>query len=221
MAVEAEEVLTAQNLGRVGARALEYQRYVFRRTYGAYYLIWAAAIALLASNLGALFGLRGESGGGVNAAASLAILALAVAATTRIFGEALRALRLRQALGNKGKGGHAPYTVAGVAAIIAIESAVGILAPANSQALLYALLLPVPFAIYYLLGLAFPDGRPIEGLLALAVYGSAAALSLALSLLATDSWVVGWAWGATVVVWCLAAFYALFRAPDELEALRA
>jgi hypothetical protein len=221
MAVEAEEVLTAQDLGRVGARALEYQRYVFRRTYGVYYLIWAAVIALVGSNLGALIGLKGELGGGVNSAVSVAILALAFVATARIFGGAMRALRLFRALGNERNGSYAPYFVAWVAAIIAIASAVGILAPANSQAILYALLLPVPFVVYYMLGMAFPDGKPIEGLVALAAYGSAAALSLALSLLAVDSWVVGWAWGATVVVWSLAAFYALFRAPDELEALRA
>jgi len=218
--VETEEVLTAQDFGRAGARALEYQRYVFRRTYGVYYLIWAAAIALLVSNLGAFFGLSGVLGGGANAAVSLAILALAVAETARIFGGALRALRLRRALGSERKGGYAPYFVAWVAAIVVIAAAVGVLAPANSQAILYALLLPVPFVIYYMLGMAFPDGRPTEGLLALAAYGSAAALSLALSLLSIDSWVAGWAWGATVVVWSLAAFYALFRAPRELEGLR-
>jgi len=220
MAVEADEALTIQDLGRVGARALEYQRYIFRRTYGAYYLIWAAAIALLVSNLGALVGLRGELGGGVEAVASLAILALAVAASARIFGGAMRALRLRRALGSERKGSYAPYFVVWVAAIVVIAAAAGVLAPANSQAVLYALLLPVPFVIYYMLGMAFPDGRPIEGLLALAAYGSAAALSLALSLLSIDSWVAGWAWGATVVVWSLAAFYALFRAPRELEGLR-
>jgi hypothetical protein len=220
MAVETEEALTAQDLGKVGARALEYQRYVFRRTYGVYYLIWAAAIALLVSNIGGLVGLRGDLGGGANAAVSLAILALAVAATTRIFGQAMRALRLSRALGTEGKGSRAPYFVAWVAAIVVIEVAVGILAPANSEAVLYGLLLPVPFVIYYMLGMAFPDGRPTEGLLALAAYGSAAALSLALSLLAIDPSVIAWAWGATVLVWSLAAFYALFRAPDELEALR-
>jgi len=209
-----------QDLGRVGERALEYQRYIFRRAYGVYYLIWAAVIALVGSNLGALVGLKGGLGGGVISAVSLAILALAVVATARIFREAMRALRLFRALGNERNGSYAPYFVAWLAAIIAIASAVGILAPENSQAILYALLLPVPFVIYYMLGMAFPDGRPIEGLLALTAYGSAAALSLALSLLAIDSWVVGWAWGATVVVWSLAAFYALFRAPDELEALR-
>jgi hypothetical protein len=153
----------------------------------------------------------------VSSAVSLAILALAFVATARIFREAMRALRLFRALGNERNGSYAPYFVAWLAAIIAIASAVGILAPANSQAVLYALLLPVPFVIYYMLGMAFPDRKPIEGLLALAAYGSAAALSLALSLLAIDSWVVGWAWGATVVVWCLAAFYALFRAPTSLR----
>jgi hypothetical protein len=70
-----------------------------------------------------------------------------------------------------------------------------------------------------MLGLTFPDRRPTEGLVALAAYGAAAAVSLALSLLGADSWVVVWVWAATAVVWFLAAFYALFRAPEELEAL--
>ena len=220
--METEEVLTAQDLGRVGARALEYQRYVFRRTYGVYYLIWAAAIALLVSpNLGEIIGLRGALGEGFDAAAGLVLVVLANVATVRIFSGAQRQLRLRRALGSGGEGSYARYFVAWFVATLAVASVVDVLVPANSQAVLYALLLPVPFVLYIMLGMAFPNGRPIEGLLALAAYGSATALSLALSLLAVDSWVVGWAWATTVVIWSLAAFYALFRAPDELEALRA
>jgi len=78
----------------------------------------------------------------------------------------------------------------------------------------------VPVLLYYMLGVAFPDGRPFEGLIALAVYGAATALNLALSILGTGAEVAGWLWVVTAIVWFLAAFYGLLRAPDELEALR-
>ena len=42
-----EQVITGKEIGRAAQRALEYQRYLFRRAYGVYYFIWALAILLL------------------------------------------------------------------------------------------------------------------------------------------------------------------------------
>ena len=92
--------------------------------------------------------------------------------------------------------------------------------PAYSQAILFAALLPIPFVIFYLLGLAFPGKRPAEGLLAVSAYGVSAALSLVLSLLGIYQSVITVVWVLTVSVWLFAAVFALLRAPHELEALR-
>jgi hypothetical protein len=215
-----KETLTIQEIGKVAERALEYQRYIFRRTYGVYYLVWAAAIALLGSpNVGAVFGLSAELGAGMESAVSLVVVAAAVGTTALIFRNALRTIGLRRALGTR-RGSYAPYFFGWIAGMYTVIFAADLLVPAYSFVVVYALLLPVPFVIYFMLGMAFPQGRPVEGLIAVVTYGIAAVINLAVSLIGIDSWVMGWVWAATAVVWLLAAFYALFRAPDELEALR-
>jgi hypothetical protein len=218
--METEGALTIQEIGKAAERALQYQRYVFRRTYGIYFLVWATAMVLLwSTNLSAAIGLTGDLAGGVELAVSLMVLAAAFGATALIFRDALRTLGLRRALGER-RGSYARYFFAWIIGIYAVIFAADLLVPAYSYATVYALLLPVPFVVYFMLGMAFPGGRPAESLVALTTYGAAAAISLALSLLGLDSWAVGWVWAATAVIWFLAAFYALFRAPDELEALR-
>jgi hypothetical protein len=214
------ETLTMQQLEKVAERALEYQRYIFRRTYGVYYLIWGAAMVLLLStNLSTVIGLTGDLASGVEAVVSLAVIAPAFFATALIFRSALRTLGLRRALSRE-RGDYTRYFAAWIVAMYVVIAAADLLVPAYSYAIFYALLLPVPVLLYFMLGLAFPDGRPTEGLIALTTYGAAAAISLILSLLGVDSWVLGWLWAGTAAVWFLAAFYALFRAPEELEALR-
>jgi hypothetical protein len=212
--------LTIQEIGKAAERALEYQRYIFRRTYGIYYLVWAAAMVLLeTTNLSAAIGLKGNLGVGVELAVSVIVLAAAVSATALIFRDARRTLGLRKALGRR-RGSYARYFVGWIVGIYVVIAVADLLVPAYSYAIVYALLLPVPFVIYFMLGIGFPGGRPAEGLVALTAFGVAADINLALSLSGIDSWVVGWVWAATAVVWFLAAFYALFRAPEELEALR-
>jgi hypothetical protein len=214
------ESLTIQEIGKAAERALEYQRYIFRRTYGIYYLVWAAAMTLLeVTSLGTAIGLTGNLAAGVELAVSLIVLAAAVAATALIFRDARRTIGLRRALGRR-RGSYARYFVGWVVGMYVVIAAADLIVPAYSYAIAYALLLPVPFVLYFMLGIGFPDGRPTEGLVALTTFGAAAVVDLALSLSGIDSWVVGWVWAATAVVWFLAAFYALFRAPEELEALR-
>jgi hypothetical protein len=214
------ETLTMQQLKKVAERALEYQRYIFRRTYGVYYLVWGAAMVLLLSmNLSAAIGLTGDLASGAEVALSLVVIAAAFIATALIFRGALRTLGLSRALSREG-GGYAHHFAAWIVGMYVVIAAADLLAPAYSYAIFDALLLPVPFVVYFMLGLAFPDGRPTEGLIALTTYGAAATVNLTLSLLGADSWIQGWVWVATAGVWFLAAFYALFRAPEELEALR-
>ena|ERR1700722_1733781 len=217
-----EQVITGKEIGRAAQRALEYQRYLFRRAYGVYYFIWALAILLLTlpAPLSTFLGLTGILAPAVTIAADAVILLGAAFATARIFSNVLRSLELRHVL-EPGRGRRRPFYFAGwLGLTYVIVFAAGVLLPAYSQAILFAALVPIPFVIFYLLGLAFPGKRPVEGLLAVSAYGVSAALSLVLSLLGIYQSVITIVWVVTVSVWLFAAVFALLRAPHELEALR-
>jgi hypothetical protein len=178
-------------------------------------------IALLGSGaIGSSIGLSGDSGQDLCFALFVAILVVAVVATARIFRDAGRAISLRRAVAQGVERSYFRYFIGFFIALFFVILAANIVLPAYSSDILYALLLSVPVLLYYMLGMAFPDGRPAEGLVSSVMYGGAVILNLAVSILGVDLWIGEWAWGLTAAVWALSAFYALFRAPDELEALR-
>jgi hypothetical protein len=210
-----EQAITVKEIGQAANRALEYQRFVFRRTYGVYYLIWAAAMVTLgASDAGPELGIAGT----LEELAGLVVLAVAALATGLIFRRAKRALDLRRALGAKRKN-YGRYFVAWFLFVFILIAATNVF-PEAAKVSAYAAIVPVPLLLYYMLGVAFPDKRPVEGLAAVTVYAVAAVVNLAIVVSGVDAWLLGWTWGVTAVIWIGAAFYALFRAPEELEALR-
>jgi hypothetical protein len=217
-----EQVITGREIGRAAQRALEYQRYLFRRAYGVYYAVWAAALFLLIppAPLGTFLGLTGALSSVITVAMDLVILVGAAFATARIFRNVHRSLELRRTLEPGQRGGRPKYFGAWLGLTYAIVIAADVFLPTHAQAILFAALIPVPFVIFYLLGLAFPGKRPIEGVLAVSAYGASAAISLVLSIVGAYPWLPPLAWSVTVAVWLFAAIFSLLRAPDELEALR-
>lgn len=215
------ETITPSEIRSAAERALEYQRYLFRRAYGLFYLVWAAALALLTlTSSSILTDLSAETEAAFVVFAST-ILIGAVFLTARIFRNARRSLELRSALrANRERRSHAHYFLLWFAAVYGVVLLADVLLPAYSQDLLYALLLPVPFLLYSMLGVAFPEGRPAEGITALAVYGGTVVLNLVLSVAQLAFWVTSIAWAVTASVWLAAAFYGIWRAPAELEARR-
>jgi hypothetical protein len=219
--METDEAVTVEEIANAAERAFEYQRYIARRGFGLYFLAWAAAILFinLSTNLSALAGLTGDAAFIFGSVANLLALVAAACATILIVRDARRTAMVSRALGWR-QGIYARYGSGLILGIYVAVTSAYLLAPSLLGPLFYAILLPVPFLLYIPIRAVFPDRRPVEILVAIAVYGATAAISFVLSLAGAGSWAIGWAWVATSMVWFLAAFYALYRAPDELEALR-
>lgn len=230
---DTDEAVTFGEIEKATERAFEYQRYIARRTFGLFYLAWAAAIALViaAPDLSALVGVSGHLGETFQLTIRLAALAGAASITAVILRDARRVLILRQTLGRvRAISIYTGGVIFWVYAVVLVYAAVSLyfpapkVGPAYSQADFYALLLPIPFLLYRLMSLAFLDRRSPERLIALTTFAIAAVISLGESLPKGNSPIhyqtIGWVWAATALVWSLTALYALYRASDEPEALR-
>jgi len=237
--LDADEPVTLGEIKNATERAFKYQRYIARRTFALYYLAWAAAILFVVGspNLMTLVGLSGALGETFQLIVRLIALAGAASITAVIFRDARRILMVRRAL-DRGKWIYSRYAGGLILWMFVVASAYVVVSwyfptppsryfpgPAYSNLVFYALLLPIPFLLYRLMSLAFPDQRPVEGPIALTTFAVAAVISLALYFppkgnSEVDFWKLGWVWGATALVWLLSAVYAFFSAQDELEALR-
>lgn len=231
--MDTDEAVTVGEIEKATERAFEHHRYVARRTFGLLYLAWAASIVLViaAPNLMTLFGLSGYLGEMFQLILRLTALAGAAGMTTVIFRDARRILILRRPIGR----GRAVsmytgavilwvYVVVLVYAVVSLYFPAPIVGPAYSHADFYALLLPIPFLLYRLMGLAFLDRRTPEGLIALTAFAAAAVISIGQSLPKGNSPVdyqgIGWVWTATAVVWFLAGSYALYSVAHGIKALK-
>ena len=96
---ETDEALTVGEIERATERAFKYQRYIARRTFGLYYLAWAAAILFVVGspNLMTLVGLSGALGETFQLIVRLMALAGAASITAVIFRDARRILMVRRA----------------------------------------------------------------------------------------------------------------------------
>jgi hypothetical protein len=218
-----ENAFPGDELQEIAARALKFQRYIFKRAWGIYYAVWAGAI--LAFSL--FFPLLDMAGpafqnlpwyfyavfyGGIGLGAGLA--------SAWIFKNAIRAANLQRVL-KPDKHTRLYYRMIGfwwIAFYIIIGVAFTIYG-AHALTLLYAMLLSVAGFVYYQLGLSFPDGIPFEGKLATLSYFVSCIASLLSSLLNQYSAPAEIAWVATVVIWLFCALYSLKSAPEELAAL--
>jgi hypothetical protein len=225
--MDTDEAVTVGAIEKATERAFKYQRYIARRTFGLYYLVWAAAIILVVAspNLSTLVGLSGNLGEAFQLVVRLMALAGAAGTIAVIFRDARRILILGRPLG---RGRAISIYIGGLILWMFVVASAYFLAPAfDFHVVFYALLLPIPFLLYRLMSLTLPDKRPAEGLIALATFAAAAAISLAVTLRGAVIYgytypyqTLGWVWGLTALVWFLVASFALFGAPDELEALR-
>ncbi|MDG6991436.1 MAG: hypothetical protein JRM99_08495 [Nitrososphaerota archaeon] len=221
---EEEEPLSPSQLREVGERALTFQRYVYRRAWGAYYAVWSAAF--FAFSLGGelpLFAL-------VPAGVSWAPYALlyggvglgAGVATLWVFRGANRAISLRNAIGRHPRtGGRRYYALIWVwwLGFYVLAFASFTFVPAEALSVLYASLFTVEVFIYFGLKVSFQDRTPFEGRLALVSYGVAVTLSFVASLFTSEPLFFEVVWGVTTATWLFCALLALSRAPEELAEL--
>lgn len=220
----AEEALTAERLEEIGGRALTFQRYIYRRTWGTYYAIWAAAFAIFAYlNQAPIWSLVPQSltwvpyvlaYGGTGWGAGIA--------TAWIFTRAYRTVSLRRAINPLSQTrSQRRWALMWVwwAAFYVIAFVSFAFFQSQAFTVLFALLFSVEIFIYSTLRLSFPDGIPFEGKLALATYGACVVGSFTASFFTSAFGFFGIAWGATCIIWLFCALYALNHAPEELVEL--
>jgi hypothetical protein len=220
----AEETLSAVQLEEIGQRALTFQRYIFRRAWGAYYAVWAAAFVLFIFGgqlpLGNLFPQNlawvpyVALFAGTGWAASLA--------TASVFNSAHRAVFLRRAMGSMRGWGGREWALMWMwfVAFTALAFVSFAFFQPQAPVIIYGLLSSVEIFIYYSLRISFGEKLPSEGLLALVSYGACITLSIVASLLAGGLAYTGAIWGAETIVWVYCSLFALWHAPGELTDLR-
>jgi hypothetical protein len=209
-------------LEQIAKRAINFQQYIFRRAWGIYYAIWAAAYVVFAFGWEIPFQSLLPSYliwvpyallyGGVGWAAGIA--------TVVIFGNARRYVFLREAVGSYPRWEKSRYALmigVWVAFDVAIATAFEFY-PHAALTILFGLLFAVDIFIYYWLRLSFPDKLPLEAKIALYSYGISVAISFLSSLFSFPTFFawVSVTWGALIGVWIFCALYALWHSSEDL-----
>jgi hypothetical protein len=216
-----EDLVSPGQLEAVGERALRFQRYIFRRAYGAYYAIWAFAILVFQLLPYAIFSLFGPTIATylVIGIASVSIGILATVVSVRSFGEAARTVALRHVLypAESIKSRYGPFILLW-AAFIGIFAIGFVSSVLTFFSLLNGLLLLLDIFIVTQLREAFPHDIPLEGKVAVVAFGGSALSSFVISFLNVSPLLTNLSWIVTVAVWLFSSLYALRRAPEELVA---
>ena len=216
-----EDLVSPGQLEAVGERALRFQRYIFRRAYGAYYAIWAFAILVFQLLPYVIFSFFGSTIAtyliiGI-ASASIGILATIV--SVRNFGEAARTVALRNVLypteSIKSRYGLFILWWAVFIGIFAIGFVLSVL---TFFSFLNGFLLLLDIFIFTQLRNTFPHDIPFEGKAAVVAFGGSALSSLVISFLNVSPLLTNLSWIVTVGVWLFSSAYALKHAPKELVA---
>jgi hypothetical protein len=214
---------TVTTLEQLALRALNFQRYIYRRAWGIYYALWA--VAYIAFVVGGIIPFQNYfspnfiwvpylliyGGGGWASGIASAL----------IFKNASRIVSLRKAVGlHRPVRGRSDYLMwAWWLAFAIVAVSVFIFLPAVALPIYFAMLVGVEIFIYYTLQLSFPRQIPLEGKLALASYGFSVVLSFFATLLTSSFLLVDITWIVTIGIWMFCSIYALWQAPEELERL--
>jgi hypothetical protein len=217
-----DDLVTSVEFRSASERALTFQRYIFRRTYGIYYAVWALAIAsflILPFAVSPFLGTSDLSWIAFIMAESAAGLA-ATFVSIRNFGKAARTVALRNALNRRQPIERKYWLIIAwwVAFYIAIVLSFFIFR-LGALSLVYGLLISVDAFVFTRMRRIFLGNIPIEGKIAIAVFGGSALASFVLSILGTSEFISGFPWIATIVAWLFSSLYALKHAPDELVEL--
>jgi hypothetical protein len=214
--------LTPSEIRRAAKRALTFQRYIFRRSWGIYYAVWATAFAMYWFLLPGLVSILGLSSAENSYAILVSDLVVSIVAgwmSGRIIERARAVIFVREGVQletNPFQRRRAWLAVwcAYIMAILLTAAFFG----SHLLSIAFGLATAVTLVFYYALKYSFPERMPLEGKLAVVVYGTATFSSFLISLLAISSNFYFPIWIATVSVWFGASLTSLLRAPDELTA---
>jgi len=143
-------------------------------------------------------------------------------ATTRIFGNAYRTLRLRKILGEEdGRDRRRVYTFlfGWWGAFYILMGFSFAFFGQHALPILFASLFSIEIFIYYQMKLSFPNKIPFEGTIALISYGIGTTYSFVVSLFTDNLIILTLGWLTVVVIWLICSLYALRHAHEELAAL--
>ena len=217
--VSAEAPLGADQLGRIADRALVFQNFLLRRTWGVYYLIWSAALT-------GFFVIPSVLSGPLSNAPAwatvlyyvylVAVLFLAIWATAWAFAQSSRAVRFRQLREAQDVARRRLLQVlAWGFGIFALVLAVSFL---SSFAGLLVLDASLGFIILWVLlqVRAWFSPPPPEADIAVIAYGASVVGSAAVLLLTGSQPLYSDLWLVAIVAWAFCGAYALFHAPEEM-----
>lgn len=206
-----KDLLTKEELQYVARRAILFQRYIFRRTYGTYYAVWAAAISCFFVIPFAL----GSIGEYFVPVLQIATGVAATFVTVQSFAKAIRAGRLSQVL-QHGKGSpYLFYVTAWWIAFVALVYATFHLSSYAGYTSLYLMLISVVYFLALHLKRCFPEKVPLEGKVAVGSYAFSATASFILSIVGISSLAAA-PWLLTITCWIFASINAFKHANEEL-----
>lgn len=210
-----------EELRALADRALLFQGYLLRRAWGVYYLIWSAALI-------GFFVVPAVLAGPLNAAPLwaivlyyaylIALIALAIWATSWAFTQSVRAIRLRD-LGEPRREARRRFLqILGIGlAIAALVFAVSFVSSFAGLLVLDVALGGIILAVVFQVRSWF-ELTPPEGIVAIATFATSIVGS-AIALVFTDSQVwFGAVWTIAIVGWGFSGAYALYHAPEEMTA---
>jgi hypothetical protein len=217
--LESGEGPPGEELARIADRALVFQGYLLRRAWGVYYAIWSAALttffifpALAAAPLLAL----PWWGGGVYYATLLALVLVAIWATSWAFGQTFRSARFRQARYARRVGRRRFLQMVGIGlGIFALVTAIAFLSSFAGLLVLDASLGVINLWLLLAVRRSFPRVPP-EGTIAVATYAASILGSAAALLVTHDQLWFGLSWIVGAAGWAFCGVYALYHAPEEM-----
>jgi len=197
----------------IAKKALALQSYILRRSWGAFYAIWACSIFLthFISPFEADLELR--------VAINLVASGSALVAVLWTFRRARNTAEVRYAIFDPAWSRPMGYRVLLplFLAIYALAILTVIFFLPWAAYAVFASYVALVAYFYYALRLSFPVRLPIEGIIALSSAAFAALASIALLPFMKDIEPYGVLWGATIGLWLVAAAYARTRRPPRLS----
>jgi hypothetical protein len=210
---------TPTDLHQLVGRALEFQGYLLRRTWGLFYLVWAAVLVVFFVLPGTLAGVLASPTvveASLYDALQAAAIAVAIWTTWWTVARAARTDRLRDTLAGRALSRRWFLQILGVGlAITAVVVVVGFVSAFAGLLLLDASLGGVLLALLLQVRPSF-DPVPPEATLATGSYAVSVVSSAIALVLTHDGFWYSSCWLIAIVVWAFAGVYALYHAPEEM-----
>jgi hypothetical protein len=217
--------LNVSELRIAAGKALAFQRYIFKKAWALYYSVWAATFAIYFI-LPIVFGAIGLSSNLTSNYALLAIdLAVSIAAgatSGRIIERARNAafvqnaMRATPSIFEKKNKLFAAWWIIYFATIVGFA----IFSGGHLLSIVFGLATTGSIVFYYALRASFQERLPLEGIVAISVFGLAATASFAISLFSENSIFYVVIWSITIVVWFAASLFSLLHAKKDLAKFR-